>query len=245
MKKDTIISNASRISARRAKRPPGPHRQKTNGKGRNEIAALERATRLMLALADAVRPTPLSEAADRTRLSKATAFRILSTLVDQGFVLQDEDTGSYRLGVAPLRLATAVLDGLPVCAAARQPMRSVTDTLNETTVLSVRDGDFRVNIDAVECSNAISLSKRLGEPRPLYAGAVSRVHLAGMSDAELEAYLKRTKLPGTGSQTAAADRLRAEVQRIRRTGFASSLAEISPDSYAVATAIRDTEGRIV
>jgi DNA-binding IclR family transcriptional regulator len=198
----------------------------------------------MFGLAQSGQPISLNEAARLSGLSKATAFRILSTLTDEGFVVQDAATSSYRLGVMPLRLATSVLDSFPFHPVARQVMRSVCDELNETTVLSVIDGDNRVSIDAVECSNAIGSSRRIGEPRPLHVGAAGRALLASLADQEVAAYIERATQAGSLSRSART-RVWEEVRRIRKTGFSSSSAEISPAVHAVATGIKGKDGTTV
>lgn len=206
------------------------------------VAVVDRATQLLIGLSQSPEPVTLNEAARYAGLSKATAFRILATMVDQGMVEQDSETASYRLGIEPLRLATAVLDGIEVHAAARPLMRAVCDLLNETVVLAVRDGDFRVNVVAVECTNAIGSSRRIGEPRPLHAGPASQVLLAAMADDEIDAYLKRHKDAGGPAWR---QRLWKDIARIRRTGIATFASETSADAPAVATAIRGADGKVM
>lgn len=210
------------------------------------VTVLDRAIALLVSLSRSPRPATLNEVAREAGLSKATAFRILATLTDQGFVEQDAATASYRLGIAPLRLATAVLDGIAVHAVARPIMRAVCDMLNETVVLSVRDGDHRINIDAVECTNAIGSSRRIGEPRPLHSGAASRVLLAALSDDGIEAYMKRHRLGRAhGGSPAYAEALWKDIRKARRTRLASMAAEASPQAHAVATAITGFDGQPV
>jgi IclR family transcriptional regulator, KDG regulon repressor len=242
MRKDTAESRLPR----RGPTPPrgGALSPRAGRRDAGRIAVLDRATALLLALAQSPSPATLNEAAKHAGLSKATAFRILATLTEQGLVEQDEATSSYRLGIAPLRFAMAVLDGIPVHGVARPVMRQVCDMLNETVVLSVRDGDFRVNVDAVECTNAIGSSRRIGESRPLHFGPASRVMLAALSDEEIEAYLKRHRLTkGAGGNPAFREALWRDIRKARRTGIVSMAAEASQEALAMATAIRSPDGR--
>lgn len=226
---------------------PAQYKQR-EGKGpvaheARRIAVLDRATALLVSLAQSPRPATLNEVASGAGLSKATAFRILATLTEQGYVEQDETTSSYRLGIAPLRLATAVLDGIGVRTTARPIMRAICDMLNETVVLSVRDGDHRINVDAAECTNAIGSSRRIGEPRPLHSGAASRVLLAALPDAGIEAYLKRHRLDrGQGGGPHYVEALWKDIRKARRTRLVSMAAETSVDSHAVATTIAGPDG---
>lgn len=240
MTRTTVKRNSSAI---RVGAPKTRRTTRNGGRDIARIAVLDRATALLVALSRFTRPATLNEVAQQANLSKATAFRILSTLSEQGFVEQDASTASYRLGIAPLHMAMSVLDSIDVHAKARPVMRAITEMLNETVVLSVRDGDFRVNIDAVECTNAIGSSRRIGEPRPLHSGAASRVHLAMMSDAEIEVYLKRHRPSGKGEAGPAyLDNLWKDIRKARRSGLVSMPADFSPESMAVATIVYDPAG---
>ena len=228
----------SKSAEARIGKPP-----RTGQRDSTRIAVLDRAAALLVTLAQLARPATLNEAAQHAGLSKATAFRILATLSEEGLVEQDTATSSYRLGIAPLKMATAVLDSIAVHAIARPVMRAVSEMLNETVVLSVIDGDYRVNIDAVECTNAIGSSRRIGEPRPLHSGAASRVLLAAMSDTQIEAYLKRQRLAGkNGGSPGYLDGLWKDIRKARRTGLASTPAETSPEAHALATVVRSADG---
>jgi DNA-binding IclR family transcriptional regulator len=179
-------------------------------------------------------------------LSKPTAFRILATLVADGLAVQNEPNASYCLGVVPLQLATAVLRDIPIREQARPVMQAISDRVHETVVLSVRQADSRFNIDSFEAMNAIGQTQQLGIAIPLYAGAASRVLLAGLEDAEIDDYLARTTLVAYSDTTLVdPDKLRAEIARIRLEGHAISSAEFTPGGHAVACPILGPDGRPV
>ena len=210
------------------------------------IEAVDRAARVLFALAARPVASTLAEIAMGSELSKPTAFRILSTLIESGFVAQNAPTGAYRLGAAPLRLAAQTLRRVAVREPALRAMRRVRDEVRETVVLSIRDGDFRYNIDSVEADNAIGQAQRIGVPIPLFAGAASRVLLAGMSDDELRAYLDRTELSRFSEATIVdRDALMAEIELARARGYAISSGEFTAAGHAVAKAVRDPRGRAI
>jgi len=125
----------------------GKGRRDTAGEPRMDqsaIEAVDRAGRILFALAASPRESSLLEIANRAALSKPTAFRILATLVAEGLATQNRETASYRLGVLPLGLASSVLQSIPVRSIAYPIMTSIRDKVNETVVLAVRDHDFRV-----------------------------------------------------------------------------------------------------
>lgn len=210
------------------------------------LETVDRAARLLSALAATSRESTLVDIAARTRLSKPTAFRILATLVADGLAVQNEQTSAYALGVVPLQLGSAVLRDISIRERARPVMHSISTHVNETVVLSVREGDWRFNVDSVEASNAIGQTQQIGLPIPLYAGAASRVLLAGLADKDLDAYLNRTILTAFSETTFTnRGRLKVEIDRIRSEGFATSSAEFTPGGHAVACAIRGTDGTAI
>jgi DNA-binding IclR family transcriptional regulator len=125
-------------------------------------------------------------------------------------------------------------------------MRKIRDDVNETVVLSIREGDLRYNIDSVEAVNAIAQAHQIGVAIPLYTGASSRVLLAGMSPDELSAYLDHTALVAY-SETTIIDRdsLLEELERVRERGYAVSSGEFTSAGNAVAKAVRGADGRAI
>ena len=210
------------------------------------VEAVDRAARVLYALAARPVPSTLAEIAARAELTKPTAFRILSTLIAEGMAAQNAQTGAYRLGAEPLRLAANVLLDIPVREHALPAMRGIRDSIKETVVLSLRNGDFRYNVDSVEAENAIGQAQQIGVPIPLYAGAASRVLLAGMESEELLAYLDRTTF-ARYSDTTIIDQpgLLAELGKVREIGYAVSNGEFTAAGHAVARAISDSSGRAI
>jgi DNA-binding IclR family transcriptional regulator len=181
-----------------------------------------------------------------TRLPKTTVFRILSTLVDRQLCEFDPDSEQYSLGFSFLRFGDIRRRQANVHAEALPVMRAIRNELNETVVLSIRTGDSRVHIDFVEGLHPMRRMAELGVHAPLYAGAASKVLLAGMEDDELELYLARTELSAFQKATITDKRtLRQELRKIRTQGFAESKGELFTGGGALAAAIRDFHGKTV
>jgi DNA-binding IclR family transcriptional regulator len=154
-------------------------------------------------------------------------------------LLEQNGAGAYSLGLANLRLAGALLAGLPIRALARPAMERLRDALNETVVLSLRDGDFRYNIDSVESTRAIGQTQQIGAPIPLYAGAASRAILAAMPSDEREAYIARASLRSFSEATITdPESLREQIERTRRRGYVVTAGEFTAHSHAVARLIQ-------
>ena len=210
------------------------------------LEAVDRATRVLFALAAQPFASGLAEIAARAELTKPTAFRILATLAASGYVSQNAETGAYRLGSGPLRLAASVLRDIPVREPALAAMGAVRDSVNESVVLSLRQRDYRYNIDSVEAANAIGRAQQIGVAIPLYSGAASRAMLAGLESEELLSYLTRVPLIAYSQTTIIdRDRLLQNLADVRARGYAVSNGEFASPGHAVAMAIRDPAGRAI
>jgi IclR family transcriptional regulator, KDG regulon repressor len=208
------------------------------------IGVLSRAFDILAIFSHSRPSLSLGEVVTEARLPKTTVFRVLSSLVERGYCEFDPQTGKYSLGFELLRLADIRRRQTNVHDIAAPAMREIRNAVNETVILSVRAGDSRVHVDFVEGLHAMRRMADLGVPAPLYAGAASKVLLAGMDDDEIEAYLDRTDLTAFQDSTIT-DRLWREVRSVRRRGFAESKGELFAGGGALAAPIKDFGGKTI
>lgn len=210
------------------------------------IESLNRAIDILSAFTHARPELSLNEIAEIADLPKTTAFRMLTTLVNRHLCDQDPATGHYSLGFALLHFAEVRRRQARVRDLAMPVMRDIRDQLNETVVLSIRCDDYRVHIDAAEGFDPM---RRMAEPGvrvPLYAGAASKVLLAGLRDIEIDAFFQRTTLkPFQKNTLVSPTALRREIVMVRRNGYAESRSELIAGCAAVAVPIKDYTGETV
>lgn len=210
------------------------------------VDSVSRAIQLLSAFSLKKPAMTLGELAAATGLPKTTAFRILATLVEGGLCERDPATAKYALGMQMLRFAEIRRRQSAIWDVAAPVMRAIRDEVAETVVLSVRRGDLRMQVDSAEGLHPL---RRIAEPglhAPLYAGAASRVLLAGMEDAEIEAYLRRTTLAPIQKNTMThPDKLWKEIRLIRARGYAESSNEVLEGGAALAAPIISVTGATI
>ncbi len=207
------------------------------------VDSVSRAVQLLSAFSLRKPAMTLGELAGATGLPKTTAFRILATLVEGGLCERDPATAKYALGMQMLRFAEIRRRQSAIWDLAAPVMRAIRDEVGETVVLSVRRGDLRMQMDSAEGLHPL---RRIAEPglhAPLYAGAASRVLLAGMEDEQIESYLQRTPLAPIQKNTMThPDKLWAEIRLIRSQGYAESSNEVLEGGAALAAPIISITG---
>ncbi len=187
-----------------------------------EVSALARGLALLDALADqaSLRGTSLTELAQTTGLSKATAFRLLGTLRSHGYVDKDPDTERYHLGLRILQLSSALLQNLDLRIQAAPILSELVQRTNETVHLGVLDHGSVVYIDKVECDNSVRMHSRVGMQMPAYSTGLGKAILANLNAEQLEEVLACGLLRRTPNTITDAESLRAHLSEARARGYA-------------------------
>jgi DNA-binding IclR family transcriptional regulator len=180
----------------------------------------------------------VSELAAELGLHKSTVSRLLAILQARGLVRRDGDR--FAPGPELARLGVLAVESLPVAQAAREPLGKLAEETGETVNLAVRRGDEAVNLLQVQTAHMVGMTDWTGRGAPLHATANGKVLLA-FADGPTPA-----KLPALTEQTVT-DRnaLRAELERVRREGYATAVEELEVGLNAVAAPVFDATGACV
>lgn len=181
----------------------------------------------------------LTEIADQLGVSKSMAHRLLATLTERGFLIQDPRTRRYRLGLRLLSLGAVVGDHLGIRRVALPHLEELARQVGETVFLTIRDGVYGLVAARVELKPSMSWVLGIGERSLLTLGASNKILLAYMPEAEREAILAR--LPAAQGT----ERLLLELSKIRAQGWAFSTGEITLHSAAVAVPVLSQDGQVL
>jgi DNA-binding IclR family transcriptional regulator len=156
-----------------------------------EHRSIGRATLVLSALARAKsQGLRLTDVANNTGLGKATAHRFLAGLVANGWVDQDEHTGTFFLGMQLLSWAVAAGDRYGIAQHCAPLLSRLAEKTEDTVYLSLRTGSEAVCIARFEGAFPIkTLTLQIGDRRPLGMGAGSLALLAFLPAEEIEEVL--------------------------------------------------------
>lgn len=204
------------------------------------VESVDRALRVLEALAEHGGGIALDELAKATAIPKSSLHRTLTALRQRGFATQQQD-GRYLLGVELLRLAFAFHERLDVRAVTHPLLERLRDEVNETVHLGILDGRDVVYVDKLECSHSIRLTSMVGGRNPAHCTAVGKALLAFTypSDREIRDWVRRHEpLERRTSKTITTETaLVREMARIRRDGYARDLGESEPGVHCVAVPV--------
>ncbi|TNF36312.1 MAG: IclR family transcriptional regulator [Gammaproteobacteria bacterium] len=209
------------------------------------IQVIDRSARLLDAIATADMPVSLKILAAETGLHPSTAFRILASLSDVGFVERD-GVGHYMLGKKLLRLGGKVRRGIDIRQEARDVMESLRDQIGETVNLTVREGDEVIYIERVTPNRMMRVEQVIGSRAPLHVTAVGKLMLAELGDTFIRAYAQRSGLKSYTQHTVSSlNELIRVVHESSAKGFAYDDEEAEIGVGCIGVVIRDNTGNVV
>jgi DNA-binding IclR family transcriptional regulator len=179
-------------------------------------------------------------------LPRTTIYRILNSLQAHEVVRRDE-RGAYHLGRRLLSLAAHVpqpgdIDLGPIA----QPfLDRLAAELGEGVKLSVIDADGILVLAASQGRREYALTVAAGQRMPIHAGAAGKLLLAHLPPEDLDPWLAEPLLAFTPRTITEPKRLRAELARIRRQGWAQDRGENGPSIQAFAAPVLARDGRVI
>ncbi len=191
------------------------------GRDSGHVRAVQRATSIMSALAEHPYPVGIVELAQFVQLSPASVHRLLSTLVQVGWVEQNSRTSKYRLGMGAVGIGSVAVTTNPVVHDARMFLARVAQWSGHDTVLSTLIGGTTVQLIRVAGVNTELIEFEPGRPQPAHASADGKLLLAYLPDDEVRRVFTANELRKFTSNTIVDfDRMQREFEMIRARGYA-------------------------
>lgn len=210
------------------------------------LSSVSNAARLLKEFGRGQRELGVTDLSRRLGIGKSTAHRLLNTLTEERLLEQDPETGLYRLGLIMHELGANVQASLDIHTAASPVMDQLRNITQETIQIAVLDGREVVYVERRESPQTIRLFGRIGHRNDAHCTSTGKVLLAYLSSAELDAILLGWKLPKRTTHTVPDHaKLRAQLEQVRRQGYAENINESELGVASIAAPIRDFRGNVV
>ena len=215
----------------------------TKGRERG-VQSVERTLDVLEFLGSSEQELGVSEIGAATGLSVATVHRLLGTLVSRGYVRRNGQTRRYGLGLRALTIAITARDRIGPLALPF--LEELVEASQETANLAVlEDGSTLYIEQAFPPKRTLRMFTDPGNRVPLHATGTGKVLLAYQPPRLIEFILGRAGLSRqTVSTITDLAQLRAELQRIRRDGYAADYEEQEEGVRCLAAPVFGPDGNI-
>ena len=208
------------------------------------LATVHNALRLLQQFSYAEPVLGVSELARRMGLAKSTVHRLLTTLLDEGFVQKTPDD-RYRLGLRLYDLGQLVVNSLELREVAHPVLERLRNETGETVHLAVLEGADVVYLERFESPSTLRLFGRLGRRMPAHTTSSGKCLLAFSAPEAVDAVVA-AGLPRLAPRTITSRSMLVRVLRqVRRDGYARSIDESEPGVTSVGAPVFGFDGSVI
>jgi DNA-binding IclR family transcriptional regulator len=210
-----------------------------SGKSANISTSLHRATNILMCLSNGI--NTVTNIAKYCEYSTSTVHRLLQTLKELNWAVQDENNHQYYLGSLITQLSSNQIAAhrYLIMQSLREMMR-MSNITGETVNLSVMLQLHYMLLHEVASEHALRItdaSKRLGQ---IYVGATAKILLSQLPDAELKATLRHINFKQVTENTVTNKELLMEqLMECRRQGYCVTYGERIPGAVCISAHIKN------
>jgi IclR family acetate operon transcriptional repressor len=177
-------------------------------------------------------------------LPKPTLHRMLQQLESAGMIQRDGDGRQYSTGLRLRRMAENLLLNNTVHGARHAALRQLVEEVGESCNITSCTGNEVVYLDRVETLAPLRFYLHPGSRVPVHCSASGKLFLAQMTPSQRRRLLAHTSLVRYTDKTLVTmDQVEAEIERVRRDGYAVDNEEFLPGLVCVAVLVPVEDGK--
>jgi IclR family transcriptional regulator, acetate operon repressor len=203
--------------------------------------SIDRGAQLLALVLESDAPRALGELAADAGLPKSTASRILGALERNGLVEQEGMRGAFRAGPVMARFAGRGISLRRLAELSERPMAALSEATGETINVAVAGPSGVEHVAQVDSVHYLGTSHWVGRRVPYHCSANGKVLLAFSAAGAVAGELE----PRTSRTITEPALLAAELESVRREGYATAADELELGLSAVAAPVLDDSGRAI
>lgn len=188
----------------------------------------------------------VGEIARHLGLHKSSASRIAATLVASGYLRPAPKSQGFVLGAKLARLGSIAVTDISLAGIAEPIMTALAEDTGETCHLGVLEAMDAVTVVLVDGSFSLRMHSWVGKRSPAHLTSMGKVLLSGLSDRALDLLYPDEPLEApTRYSLSSKTALRAQLVKIRKTGYALDNEELEIGLRCVAAPVYSHDRRLV
>ena len=214
---------------------------------KNHVASVGKAFAVLKSFSSEAFELTLSEIAARADLDRGTAFRLIQTLTELGYLQGVPQSRRFRLGVACLDLGYTVLSRGSLRPIVEPLLRDLVPAVGDAASLGILDGGDVIYLARVGAGlDRHKMDRRPGTRIPAYSAALGHVLLAHLPrDQQIERLELRPRVKLSERTLTDLDALLARLDQVKKKGHAVSDGENAYGLRTLATPIFDAQGFVI
>jgi len=214
---------------------------------KNYVASVGKAFAVLKSFSSETFELTLSEIAARADLDRGTAFRLIQTLIELGYLQAVPQSRRFRLGLACLDLGYTALSHGSLRPIVEPLLRDLVPDVGDAASLGILDGGDVIYLARIGAGlDRHKMDRRPGTRIPAYSAALGHVMLAHLARDEQIARLElRPRVKLSERTLTDLDALLARLDQVRKKGHAVSDGENAYGLRTLAAPIFDNQGLVI
>ncbi len=212
----------------------------------NKVQTIDRTLDIIELLATAKEGLGVTEIGHNIGLHKSTVHRLLTALLNRGYIEKDLKNYTYKIGLKFIEISGLFLKKLELKTEALPFMRRLAEIFGQPVHLAILEGTDVVYIEKVELVNSIRMYSQIGRRVPAHCSAIGKILLAGLNAEHLREVLENIKFEKfTPNTIVSKEELQLEIELVKKKGWAVDNEEHEPNIRCIAAPIIDYTGKII
>ena len=198
-------------------------------------------------MAESKGPMRLQDISKGVQYPASTVLRMLSTLIDLGYVYQDKETSKYFLSLKFCMIGEAVRSQFNIRDVVYPYLAELSEICQESSCLAIEQDMMVVYLDVVQDHDKmLKTLQRIGKAAPMHSTGVGKLLLLNYNNSQLEELVKQKGLLKLTDKTLAdLPSLKEELNSVRNQGYALDDEECEVGARCVAAPIRDYTEKVI
>lgn len=218
-----------------------------NGMRKEEkMQVIDRALEILTILSKETNGLSVSGIARKLSLPPSSIHRILASLKENNFIIQDEESRKYKIGYKLYTLCSNISQNNILVNLAKPIMEILANDIHMTVVLCVMEENHIMNVACIESDEHSMYMVKIGKQMPLYSTSAGRVFSAYMDRQTVKEIYENIELkPSTPYTKTEVQELFRELDSIREKGYALIDEELQMGIQGVASPIFDNNKKVI
>ena len=212
-----------------------------------KIKSIDKALDLLEFLSVNEQETGITEISKKLHMGLSTVHRILTTLKSRGYVIQNQQTTKYRLGIKLFELGCAVQSTKRLVEITKPYLKQLSQSTNETANLAILEGKEVIYLDTIESPEILRTEIMAGTRTPAHCTALGKILLASISNWEFESlYENDGPLPSlTSNSITSLEELKKRLKKAKEQAYAVDREEYKIGINCVGVSIFGRNGEVI
>jgi len=186
----------------------------------------------------------LIEISSMLSMPKTTAFALIATIEDHGFLNQDSVSGKYKLGLSVIELHNALSNRINIKDEAVVLLKPISEKYEKNVHITTLIRNEIIYLESIVPSGKMTIKTIVGSRAPANCTSTGKALLSCLSETELDGLLgKYPPQQLTPNSITDIGKLKAELDHIREVGYAIDNEESILGVRGVGFAVKNNSGK--